>query len=342
VLEEVGPMPIHWSGIASVAVVFLVLAARPTPDEKPWELAAPAPAIRLRPEKLEQLEGESCGSCHADVLAEWVASAHAISWQDEVYREALTEKSRPQTCHSCHIPKPLLANGLTPRAEARSELQALGIACTSCHSAADGTQLGPAGRPTSAHGTRASDNMTEKASSALCSVCHSTNIGPVVGIAKDFESSKQQERGRSCIGCHMHVLERQPAKGAPEGAAPYKGRSHAIQTPRDPSFLARAFEPTLASDGKRSVVTIKNLAGHRVPGLIGREIRFKAELLDAQGKVVASGELDLDAQRYLPVDQKLEITLGGVGPKVRLVGEHVDPRADKPVRFLERTLELSR
>ena len=51
--------------------------------------------------------------------------------------------------------------------------------------------------------------MTEKASSAMCSVCHSTNIGPVVGIAKDFETSKQAERGRSCIGCHMQAIERQ-------------------------------------------------------------------------------------------------------------------------------------
>jgi len=235
-------MPVHMRGIASAAALLLAIAARQAADEKPWELAAPAPAIRLRPEKLDKLEGESCGRCHADVLAEWVGSAHAISWLDEVYREALKEKSRPEACWGCHTPKPLLADGLAQRAEARAELQALGIACTSCHSAADGSVLGPAGRPSSAHASRASDSMTEKASSALCSVCHATNIGPVVGIAKDFETSKQAQRGRSCIGCHMQVVERKPAQGAPEGATAYKGRSHAIQTPRDPTFLARAFD----------------------------------------------------------------------------------------------------
>jgi hypothetical protein len=330
------PMPAH--GIASAAVVFLALAWS-APDEKPWELAPPAPAIRLRPEKLEKLEGEKCTTCHSDVLAEWASTAHAISWLDEAYREALTEKSRPQTCWSCHTPKPLLGNGLSARAEARSELQDLGISCTSCHSAADGAVLGPAGRASSAHTARASDFMTEKSSSALCSVCHSTNIGPVVGIAKDFESSKQQERGRSCIGCHMQSLERKPAQGAPDGAAAYKGRSHAIQTPRDPAFLARAFEITLAVDGKRSLITIKNLAGHRVPGLIGRSVEFQAEVLDAQGQKLASGELAFDAQRYLPVDQSAQIPLGAVGAKVRIVGLHRDPRADAPVRFLERELE---
>jgi len=329
-------MTLYSRGMMCVALLLALLSA---PDEKPWELKAPAPAIRLRPEKLEQLEGESCGACHADVLAEWVSSAHAISWQDEVYREALKEKSRPQSCWGCHTPKPLLSAGLVERVEARSDLQALGIACTSCHSASDGSVLGPAGRASSAHASRASDFMTEKASSALCSVCHSTNIGPVVGIAKDFETSKQAERGRSCIGCHMQKLERKPASGATEGAAPYPGRSHAIQTPRDPSFLARAFEITLAVDGKRSVITLKNLAGHRVPGLIGREIRFEAEVLDAQGKKLASAELAFDAERYLRVDQSAELPLAAVGTKVRIVGLHRDPRADAPVRFLERELE---
>jgi len=329
-------------GIASAAVILLSIAARSATDEKPWELAAPAPAIQLRPAKLDKLEGENCGKCHADVVAEWVGTAHAISWLDQDYREALKEKSRPQTCHGCHVPKPLLADGLAARAEARSDLQDLGIACTSCHLASDGTVLGPAGRAGSGHASRASDFMTEKASSALCSVCHATNIGPVVGIAKDFDSSKQAERGRSCIGCHMQVVERKPAQGAPEGAAAYKGRSHAIQTPRDPAFLARAFEITLAIEGKSSVVTIANRAGHRVPGLIGREVVFQAEVLDEGGKKLASGELAFDAQRYLPVDQSAQMKLGATGKKVRIVGLHRDPRADAPVRFLERDLEPAR
>src|SRR5262249_40973201 len=111
-------VPMH--GIASAAVLLLSLAARTATDEKPWELAAPAPAIQLRPAKLDKLEGESCGKCHADVVAEWVATAHAVSWLDEFYREALKEKTRPQTCYGCHVPKPLLADGLAARAEARS------------------------------------------------------------------------------------------------------------------------------------------------------------------------------------------------------------------------------
>lgn len=326
-------------GIACAALALLALSLRASADEKPWELAPPAPAVPLRPAKLASFEGEACASCHGDVLAEWAASAHAISWQDEFYKEALKDVSRPKSCYGCHAPKPLLASELAARAEARGELQDLGIACTSCHVASDGAVLGPAGRPSSAHTARASDFMTEKTSSAVCSVCHATNIGPVVGIAKDFESSKQAARGRSCIGCHMQVVERQPAQGAPPGAAAYKGRSHAIQTPRDPSFMARAFKVSLAVDGTHSVITLENLAGHRVPGLIGREVEFRAEVRDAQGKLLATGELSFDAQRYLPVDGSAQIPIKAVGAYVQLVGQQRDPRASEPVRFLDRKLE---
>ncbi len=324
-------------------VLFLFVPAWPAPGDTPWELKPPAPKIALRPAKLETLEGETCGECHAAVVGEWSGTAHAIAWLDESYREALKEKSRPQTCYGCHVPKPLVTGTLATRAEARSDVQHLGIACATCHLGPDGAQLGPNGRASPAHKSVASDLVSAKGSSAVCSVCHATNIGPVVGIAKDFETSRQAERGRSCIGCHMQIVERQPAKGAASGAAAFPGRSHAIQTPRDPEFLARAFELSLALDATRGVLTIQNRAGHRVPGLIGREVSFQAELLDAAGTVVKRGELSFDAQSYLPVDKSAEIELPGAGgAKVHLVGLHRDPRANEPVRFLDVVLAPGR
>jgi len=94
--------------------------------------------------------------------------------------------------------------------------------------------------------------MTETASSRMCAVCHATNIGPVVGIAKDFLGAKLEEQGSSCIGCHMAPMDRKPSKGAEESAPVRPGRSHAIQTPRDPAFLALAFEPSVAHEGARA------------------------------------------------------------------------------------------
>ena len=96
--------------------------------------------------------------------------------------------------------------------------------------------------------------MTDARSSELCAVCHKTNIGPVVGIAKDYFASKQAERGRTCVGCHMAKVERAWADG--EGVPVRVGRSHAIQTPRDPSFLRQAFA---LSWSPRGATTVNNM-----------------------------------------------------------------------------------
>jgi cytochrome c5 len=317
-------------------------------DDKPWALKPPAPAVALKPPKLEKLEGETCGQCHADVVTEWASTAHAIAWVDEVYREEVKDKSRPDSCYGCHVPKPILpmlttgqGGGPMARAEARSDGRDLGISCQACHEAADGTMVGPWGAATSAHKTASSPSMTEKAASALCAVCHSTNIGPVVGIAKDFVAAKLEESGKSCIACHMAPMERAPSKSAAEGASPQPGRSHALQTPRDPAFLALGFEPSLRIEGGKSVVTIRNRAGHRIPGLIGRKIEFKAEVLDAGGKTLAQGGLTLDARSYLPIEKSVELAVGAAGSAVRLRGLHFDPRRDEPVEFLNVRLEAS-
>jgi hypothetical protein len=80
---------------------------------------------------------------------------------------------------------------------------------------------------------------------------------------------------------------------------------------------------------------VKNLTGHRVPGLIGRSITFQAEALDAQGKVIGTKKLDLDASSYLPVDGTLDLALDAVAASVHVTGRHEDPRAKDPVVFLD-------
>lgn len=303
------------------------------PREPPWDLAEPAPVVALRPERPTGVEALACAECHASVVEEWAGTSHAIAWVDEVYQDYLASRKKPELCHSCHVPEPLLAGGSLARPSARPADRHLGIACDACHLGPEGEQLGPRGRPTDAHPTGRSALLSGAGTNELCSSCHATNIGPVIGIAKDFASSKQAERGRSCVGCHMAPL------GPPDEDG-HVVRSHALQTPRDPTFLARAFAPRIETDGGKTRVVIENRAGHRVPGLIGREIRFTARLVGAGGEAVAEGELSLDARHYLPVDGSTAIELTGTGAKVVLAGDHVDPRAPgEPVRFLE--VELS-
>jgi hypothetical protein len=320
--------------------------AFPSLRQEAWELAAPAPAVALAPAAQERAGELDCAECHARETEEWARTAHAIAWVDRFYIDELEGRPRAELCHGCHIPQPILAGD--PAAAPRARVEAtealhFGISCRSCHEGPDGVLLGPTGAPTDAHPTRASEHMRAPGSNELCAACHSTNIGPVVGIAKDFEKAGLAGQGKSCVGCHLAV---QDANASPAGAGtPAEAatgrtrRSHELQTPRDPSFLRRAFEPTARVEGGRTLVEIANRAGHRVPGLKGREIRFHAEVRAADGKVLASAEKTLSVRTYLPVQGTQTIQLDAAGAEVHLVGEHQDPRAESPVRFLELTLQ---
>ena len=311
----------------------LILAARGQDDAQPL-LRPPAPAVALRPARVAGLEGYACAGCHAEVAEEWAVSAHAIAWVDEFYREELVDKKRPELCYGCHAPEPLLAGVLGGKPATRDDARELGVNCESCHQDASGAILGPRGTAVDAHPSKVSEHMHVPGSIELCSACHSTNIGPVIGIAKDFAAAGLAARGLSCVGCHMAPVERSWATGAPARA----GRSHAIQTPRDPAFLRRAFGLELRTVERKSVLVVKNQAGHRVPGLLGRRIVFRAELLDAGGAVLEQAELALGVQTYLPVDGSRELRFAKAGASVRVKGLHEDPRAEAPVTFADETL----
>ncbi len=311
----------------------LVLAARGEDDPQPL-LRAPAPAIALRPARVEGLERYACAGCHREVAEEWAISAHGLAWVDEAYRAELEDKKRPELCYGCHAPEPLLAGVLGGKPDTRDAARELGVNCESCHQDESGAMLGPRGTSVEAHASKRSEHMLVPGSDALCSACHATNIGPVIGIAKDFAAAGLAARGLSCVGCHMAPLERSWAEGAPARA----GRSHALQTPRDPAFLRLAFELSLATVEGCSRVVIRNQAGHRVPGLVGRALVFQAELLDADGVVLERRELTIDERAYLPVEGTREIRFTRPGASVRLKGLHRDPRAPTPVTFLDETL----
>jgi hypothetical protein len=179
--------------------------------------------------------------------------------------------------------------------------------------------------------------MSAPGSNALCLVCHATSIGPVIGVGKDFVSAGMEARGLSCVGCHMAPIERAWAADAP----PRVGRSHALQTPRDPAFLRLAFGLRWVDDGTGRRVVIENQAGHRVPGLIGRKITLEAELLDSSGAVLERQETTIDERTYLPVEGTRALPFTKAGASVRIRGRHSEPRAPGGLTFLDERLPAS-
>ena len=308
-----------------------------------WTLEAPEPAIPLVPATLDELDAFSCTECHREIVEEWASSAHGLAWVDEEYQESLEDRRRPEQCYDCHIPQNLVETGeVAKKVKPREDNLVHGISCDSCHLGPDGAYLGPWGAPTSAHASVASPIHQGAGSDALCIVCHARNVGPVIGIAKDYQKKFAGEGKETCVGCHMAPVERRwgtPAEGEEEPPI-RSGRSHALQTPRDPAFLRQAFELSASKTDAGCVVTIGNRAGHRIPGLIGREIEFQAKVLDASGKVIAEGEVGIDKRRFLPVGGETRIELEKAGTEVHVIGIHDAPTAIKPIEFLDVRLPL--
>jgi hypothetical protein len=318
---------------APLVLASLAWAALASVDDE-WPLKKPAPAIEPKPAKLATLDEVTCTKCHAAIVEQWSTTMHALSWVDEHYQEELAGRRKPEGCHGCHAPVPVHVAGLGSKPDARADHRGLGVSCESCHLAQDGAMLGPTGAATDAHGSRRSETMSGAGTNAVCISCHRTTVGPVIGIAKDFESSELGTKGKTCVGCHFAVEREVDFEGGKR-----KVYSHELQTPRDPGFLALAFDLSLRVEGGKSVVTVSNRAGHRVPGLVGRELVFTAKALDAGGKEVASGTLQLDTSSYLPLGESLTIDLPAAAAKVKVTGTHLDPRIEKPLPFLDTELK---
>ena len=317
--------------------------------EQAWTLAlaAPAPHASLALEPLPALPQLDCARCHADIAREWAVTAHAHAWIDPVYRKALEDKRRPESCHGCHIPTPLLqepeerfGKKPLPRAADEEALE-LGIGCNACHAGPEGAIHGPFGAPTEAHASVQDARFQGTGSNALCGACHRTSVGPVIGVAKDFEEAGLEARGMSCAGCHMQAVERPLGTDAAGAATEARaGRSHALQTPRDASFLAQAFALEARREGGGAVLAIRNRAGHRVPGLVGRRMVFAVAALDAAGAVLGEVEHTVDETAYLPLAGVVSLRLPGEAAALRVTGTHFPPEAKAGIPFLSQTLAL--
>jgi Cytochrome c554 and c-prime len=331
------------------APVCLILACLALFGSSDWKLEPPRPVADGRPAENDRWRELSCAGCHENVAREWSRSTHATAWIDPRYQEELADKRKPEACHNCHIPEPLSSVPPGTKPGPRSGATHLGVDCSACHLGSEREILGPLGAATKAHASKQSPLFTAAGQSQLCVACHATNVGPVIGIAKDFVETGQAEKGRSCVGCHMQALEREfvadPASHARNGDAPYgkhAGRSHELQTPRDPAFLARAFEISARLEGQGTRLVLKNACGHRVPGLIGRELSIEVEYLDERGSSLGQDTLSFDHTHFLASDEEAVLEFGKPAAKLRLKGLHQSPGFEKRVLFLETEIRPAR
>ncbi len=298
-----------------------------------------------RPHRVEGWESIGCAECHRAIAEEWAESLHGIAWVDPHYQEAIARKRRPEGCHGCHIPERLHLGDLSKRPRPRdgagegSEPLHHGITCTTCHGGPDGEILGPWGAETDAHASVRSPSFTGEGRDRLCAACHQTNIGPVVGVARDFLETDQAAKGLSCVGCHMPIVER-PAAIGPDGerSEEREVRSHRILGPWDTEFLASAFALSVEVGEDRTRLVIVNQAAHRVPGLTDRSFVVRARLVDEAGKVVDEEELEITTRSHLPVDGVLVSTLAGRGAAVEVELLHRSPGVRDPIVVLEKRM----
>jgi hypothetical protein len=318
--------------------IALLLAFAPTTREAQDDPLVPAPAP-TGPILLEGWRDLACAQCHAEQTEEWAGSAHALAWVDEIYQAELLNQRRPARCHGCHAPEPLHVNGLGSKPRVRPDNRHFGINCEACHLGPENTMLGPHGRPTDAHGTARGDSF-KPGSSALCIGCHRVNIGPVIGLAKDFVAEGADGRPRSCVGCHMALVERDLPEDADEDALPRPGRSHRLRGPSDPAFLAKTFEVTLTREGEEVVLRLVNRAGHRLPGLLEQSFVFSARSLDGAGVELGTAEHAVDARNWLPSAGSASLRLPA-GASVSLKAAYHPHGGGQPIPFLQISLPLA-
>jgi hypothetical protein len=312
-----------------LAITLTALALAAQDQQRFKDLLPPAPREDGMTARLDGLEKHACAKCHADVFAEWSSSLHALAWVSEPYQAEVEGKSKPQGCWGCHIPTRLMDTDLAQKPAAREQDQHFGVDCIACHQDSAGVVHGPWGAETDAHTSARDARFVGAGSNAVCATCHRTNIGPVIGIAKDFDES-----GAACVDCHMAEVERTLADGVQKRA----GRSHALQTPRDPSFLARAFALRLVRREAQVFAQIENTAGHRLPGLIDRSFEFELSSFDAAEQPLGVSSARISTRSSLDAKALLEIELPALTTQLRVSARHIDPRQEEPLVFLQ--LEL--
>jgi tetratricopeptide (TPR) repeat protein len=230
-----------------LTLILVILAAAPTsvlPDEtaprSPGQVRVQGPELTIPSANFT--DAKNCGSCHADIAAQWKTSTHALaSFTNPIYRVSIDKlradrgTAPSRMCAACHD-LALLTSGAMDEKEIAAEdpRSHAGVSCTTCHSAVHATRDGngsltlradevfpsaPAESTLEKHRARVASTTLRTAE--LCGTCHRSFLAEETGNASAFfgmddygawhrsaYAGNPAERPdhvatQDCRGCHM-------------------------------------------------------------------------------------------------------------------------------------------
>jgi hypothetical protein len=249
---------------------------------------------------------QSCGRCHAEVLAEWKGTLHAGAWQDPVF---VASAGRPMKmeCKPCHSPQPVLFTDLAMdwgyRPYLRDFNHADSVNCASCHLRSDGTVAARRDHPDAPCRPVADPRLS---SPVLCGTCHN----PTHDANYEWERSAARKAGIACNDCHSQVVYRTGADGRKKA-----GFSHVFPGGNDPAFVAKAIKTECSIRNRELVVRVENRSAHKFPGEVPTRIfMIRMQFWDGDGTLISEevlsyrrpgkGEVGWKDNRFEPDETK--------------------------------------
>lgn len=255
------------------------------------------------------VQSRFCATCHPAIYAEHMENTHGLAFVDDEARLA-TRDFRRENCVRCHTPRPMFETGLgmTP-VERHFDLEE-GNSCMTCHAKAgyDYSRFEGGRECKTAFDDRAGQVQA-------CATCHR-----IAGTPEQWEHAANGKlAGRTCIDCHMPLVERPVAVGE----APRPVRSHSFPASRSESQLHRAYDYDAHVDGNELVVRITNKgAGHNFPTAAQqRSLESLVVIRDENGKEVTRSRavfkhpyglptgLDMPVPTQIPSGQTRELRI---------------------------------
>jgi nitrate/TMAO reductase-like tetraheme cytochrome c subunit len=226
---------------------------------------------------------QSCGKCHAEVLAEWKGTLHATAWQDPLFVTA-AGKPMKMECKPCHSPQPILFSdpamdyGYRPYLRDFNHVDS--VNCVSCHLRKDGTVAARQDHPDAPCRPVRDPRLS---STLLCGTCHN----PTHDANNEWERSAARKLGVSCNDCHSQVVYRTGADGRKKA-----GFSHVFPGGNDPAFVQKAIKTDLSLRGRELTVRVENRTAHKFPGEVPTRIfLIRIQFWDADGTLISEEAL---------------------------------------------------
>jgi len=257
----------------SLATVAAVAAACSTTGTAPGG-AGPRTVLDRRARLDEVMKSTTCAVCHPDIYAEHMQNTHGLAFLDPEPRLA-TRGFLRENCIRCHTPRPMFETGIGMVPIERHYDLEEGNTCMTCHWKADYDYADFRG------GSECRTAFDDRVGTVqACATCHR-----VAGTPEQWmHAPAGAEAGRTCMDCHMPLVERPVAVGGPVR----KVRAHTFPASRSDSQLHRAYRYEARIEGNEAVVRVTNSgAGHNFnTGSIQRAIESVVTVRDAAGKEV--------------------------------------------------------